>query len=63
VKLQKEIVEYTLDELVQYSQGRIILSIPTGDFNAAVWAAMDLALRWKSLQDEKKALDKKKPKE
>lgn len=45
--MDKPLKEWTFEEIVRYSQGRIILAIPTGDFNDAVWAACDLALRWR----------------
>jgi len=41
---------WTFQQLVQWNQGQILLAIPTGQFNEAVFAAMDLALRWKAAQ-------------
>lgn len=42
--------EWTFEKLVRYNQGKIILAIPTGDFNGAVYSACDLTLRWKEAQ-------------
>lgn len=53
MKLQKELKDYTFDELVQMCQGDIVMSIPVGDFNYAVWRAMELVLRWKAEQEKK----------
>lgn len=50
----KPFEQWTFDELVQYSQGQIVLAIPTGKFNQAVFNAMDLALRWKAAQEKDK---------
>ena len=44
----KPLADWTFEELVRYNQGKILLEIPTGKFNEAVWAACDLALRWKA---------------
>lgn len=41
---------WTFTQLVQWNQGQIVLAIPTGEFNQAVFTAMDLALRWKAAQ-------------
>ncbi len=51
--MHKTLEEFTFEELVQYHQGLITLAIPTGKFNEAVWLAMDHALQWKWLKDQK----------
>lgn len=50
----KPLAEWTFEELTRYNQGKIILAIPTGDFNYAVWSACELALQWKCAKDEAK---------
>jgi hypothetical protein len=54
MNLQKELKDYTFEELVIYCQARITLGIPTGKFNDEIWRAMDLALMWKATKDNKK---------
>lgn len=49
--MNKPLHEWTFEEVVQYSQGKIVLAIPVGGFNYQVWAACDLALRWKFERD------------
>ena len=53
MNLQKELKDYTFNELVALCQARITLGIPTGKFNDEIWRAMDLALMWKAEQDKK----------
>jgi hypothetical protein len=50
--MDKPLHEWTFEEVVRYSQGNIILEIPTGGFNDAVWTACELALRWKFERDQ-----------
>lgn len=45
---------WTFQQLVQWNQAQILLSIPSGEFNPSVFAAMDLALKWKDSQKDKK---------
>lgn len=52
MKLQKELKDYTFEELVTYCQALITLGIPTGKFNDEIWRAMDLALMWKAAWDK-----------
>lgn len=52
--LTKPMEDWTFRDLVQWNQGQILLSIPQGKFNEAVFAAMDIALRWKEMQKDKK---------
>lgn len=49
-QLDKPFEQWSFDELVKWNQGKIVLAIPTGEFNQAVFNAMDLALRWKAAQ-------------
>lgn len=42
---------WTFEQLVQYNQAKILLAIPTGEFNQAVFNAGDLTLRWKAAQN------------
>lgn len=46
----KSFEQWTFEELVRYNQANILIAIPVGDFNGAVWNACDLALRWKAEQ-------------
>lgn len=55
--MAKQLEEWTFEEIVRYSQGRIILAIPTGNFNDAVWAACDLALMWRAEKAKQEKLD------
>lgn len=54
----KPLNEMTFDELATYCQGTIVLAIPAGDFNYAVWSACDRAIQWRDLQLAKKKLEK-----
>lgn len=40
--------QWSFADLVRWNQGQILLAIPAGEFNQAVFTAMDLALRWKA---------------
>ncbi len=42
--------QWAFQDLVTWNQAQILLAIPKGQFNEAVFAAMDLALRWKAAQ-------------
>jgi hypothetical protein len=44
----KELRDWSHSELLTYNQAQILLAIPTGEFNIAVWRAMDLTLRWRA---------------
>ena len=46
----KPLEEWTLHELATYNQAHILMAIPTGEFNDAVFSAMDLTLRWKAIR-------------
>lgn len=54
-QLTKPMEEWTFQGLVQWNQGQILLAIPQGQFNEAVFVAMDMALRWKAQQKKEKA--------
>lgn len=54
--LTEQMERWSFQDLVRWNQGQILLAIPTGKFNDAIYLAMDMALRWKAaqLQEEKK---------
>jgi hypothetical protein len=47
----KDLKDMTFEELVQWQQANVVLSIPTGGFNGAIYQAMAMTLRWKAAQD------------
>ena len=51
--MENNFEDWSFEKLVQYSQGNIVLAIPVGDFNKAVWMACDLAIRWRVAQEKK----------
>lgn len=42
--------QWTFEMLLMYNQANILIAIPKGNFNDAVFVAMDLTLRWKEAQ-------------
>lgn len=46
--LLKPFEEWSFEELATYNQANILMAIPVGKFNDAVFSAMDLTLRWKA---------------
>lgn len=45
-----DLKDMTLQDLIRWQQGLILLAIPTGQFNQAVADACYMALRWKAAQ-------------
>jgi hypothetical protein len=50
----KPFEQWTFQELVLFNQGTVLLAIPTGKFNQAIFDACDLTLRWKAAQKDTK---------
>ena len=48
--LLKPFEEWSFEELAIYNQANILMAIPVGKFNDAVFSAMDLTLRWKEIR-------------
>lgn len=49
--MNKDLQDWTLEEIVAYNAGREILAIGQGTFMDAVFASADLVLKWKALRD------------
>lgn len=47
--------KWTFNELVQYNQATVLMAIPVGQFNQAIFDTCDLALRWKEMQSKASA--------
>jgi hypothetical protein len=45
---------WSFQDLTAWNQAQILLAIPRGEFNQAVFDAMDLTLRWKAAQTKGK---------
>lgn len=60
--INKELKDWTFDELVAYNRGCIVIGIGEGKFQYEVWAATNLTVQWcKAQQDKKEAEKAKKP--
>jgi hypothetical protein len=42
--------KWTFNDLVQHNQATVLMAIPVGQFNQAIFDACGLVLRWKALQ-------------
>jgi hypothetical protein len=49
----KELKDWTFDELETYCTWKVMEAIINGELKQGVWAAMDLAMRWKTARDRK----------
>lgn len=46
--------DWTFQEVVEYYQGKILKELLAGNFETAVWSAVEGSMRWHKAQTEKK---------
>lgn len=55
---QRPLNTWTINELANYNQAKILMAIPNGEFNQAVFAAVTLSLHWHSERMPPQAIKK-----